>query len=221
MGLLPQKPGHRVKTINRLQNSLKNDKISIVATDTTLGFIANSKFKSFNTLNEIKGKRPNKPYLLLIWPKTKLNKFVTTDTLTPKQRNLLEKCWPGPVTIIFKAKKNIPQFLKSKEGTIAIRCPRHKYLQKLLESFNGLFSTSANKTNDPIPKDANSIDIDVLNKIKHLVVDTNHLLYKILPSSIIDVSNRNVVKVVREGAFPIKKLEEFYGAKFKKNKGLF
>ena len=204
--------------IKRLTLAAKNDKIAIVSTDTTLGFISNSTFKSFKKLNEIKSGREKKPYLLLIWPQNKLNRFVDTTALSSKQRTLITQCWPGPVTIIFEAKKYLPNFLQSSDGTIAIRCPNHKPLQALLESFDGLFSTSANRTEKPIPQTVDTIDPEIVEKINYLVIDSGRLLYQTLPSSIIDVSNRNVVRVVRKGAFPLKELEQMYGASFKKKK---
>ena len=205
-----------VNTQKKLTESLKNDEISIISTDTILGLLANITQKSFTALNNIKGESRKNPYLTLIWPKSKLYNFVDNSTITPQLYNFLEKCWPGPVTIIFKSIKNLPHFLISKERKIALRCPNHEHLKKLLKSFKGLFSTSANKTTNPTPIHINEIDLEILQKIKYLVIDTSKLLYKTLPSSIIDVSDRNIIKVVREGSYPISKLEEYYGTKFKK-----
>lgn len=137
-------------------------------------------------------------------------------TLTPKHHALMQHCWPGPLTIIFKAKKGIPKFLQSATGTIAIRCPKHAHLQALLPTFKGLFSTSANKGGDPPPKTIKQVDPALIKKIKYLVIDTKSFLLQTLPSSIIDFSRKKGVKVIREGSFPIKTLEKYYGEKFEK-----
>jgi L-threonylcarbamoyladenylate synthase len=201
-------------SIKKIKTDLKNNHICITSTDTTLGLLANTTFKSFKKLNNIKGNRKHKPYLLLISSPQKLSHFVDLKRLTKNHHNLIAQCWPGPVTLIFKAKKRLPQFIQSKKGTIAIRCPKHKYLQTLLKSFKGLFSTSANFSNTTPPKKISEIDNAIIKQIKHLVVDTNCLLYQTLPSSIIDVSCKKVIRVVREGNFPIKRLEQYYGEKF-------
>ncbi|MCF7899664.1 Sua5/YciO/YrdC/YwlC family protein, partial [Candidatus Babeliales bacterium] len=175
-------------------------------------------FKSYKKLNNIKTKRDNKPYLILIDSIQKLKKFVSNKNLSNKNIiNLINNCWPGPVTIIFKAKKNLPKYLKSEQNTIAIRCPNNKNLQKLLSSFDGLFSTSANISNQPIPTIIENIDPEILKKIDYLVVDIKKSLPQTLPSTIIDLSNEKEIKVLRKGAFPIGKLEEYYGTKFKKS----
>ena len=214
------------QTIDRLKSSLKNNLISITTTDTILGFIGNLTLKSFESLNKIKGFRPEKPYLVLIWPKNKIQNFVESKNLNKKIYNLIEHCWPGPLTIIFKAKKDLSHFLTSKDGKIALRCPDHDKLKTLLESFDGLFSTSANKTGMPVPKSINNIDPEILQKVEFVVsdeiktqdlIDMQSSLNQTLPSTIIDVSSENEILVVREGAYPVKELEKYYGSIFKKN----
>jgi L-threonylcarbamoyladenylate synthase len=204
-------------SIKKITEALKINHICITSTDTTLGLLANITFKSFKKLNQIKGNRKNKPYLLLISSPKRLAHFVDKKSLTNKHLSLISHCWPGPVTLIFKAKQGLPQFLQSKKGTIAIRCPKHTYLQNLLQSFKGLFSTSANKSKTSPPQKIFEIDHTIIQKIKYLAVDTNRLLYQTLPSSIIDISRKKVVRVVREGSFPIKKLEQYYGEHFTVN----
>lgn len=205
------------KAIDQLKKSLIKNNISITPTDTVFGLIANTTFKSYKKLNNIKTKRDNKPYLILIDSIQKLKKFINKKYLLNKNTmNLINNCWPGPVTIVFKAKKNLPKYLISPQKTIAIRCPDHKELQKLLSNFDSLFSTSANISNKPVPTTIENIDPEILKKIDYLIVDRKNSLPQTLPSTIIDLSNEEEIKVIREGAFPINKLEEYYGSKFKK-----
>ncbi|MBD3273192.1 threonylcarbamoyl-AMP synthase [Candidatus Dependentiae bacterium] len=212
--------------ISKIKNSLSNDQVIITSTDTVMGFLANINKKSFEKLTRLKGQRENKPFLIITNSIDKLYKFVDKKNLEhQKIKKLIEKHWPGPLTLIFKAKENLPTFLISKEKTIAIRIPKHKGLQRVLENFEGLFSTSANKTNKPTPKHYNDLDPEVLKNVKFVVtkeenIDTKNKIYKILPSTIIDVSKikstYDKVKIVRKGEYPIEELEETYGSKFKK-----
>lgn len=205
------------KIIEKLVISLNKGEISIVSTDTVLGFLANVTNESFFNLNFIKGERVNKPYIILISCIEKLNNFINLEKLNKNILDFIKKIWPGPVTIIFKAKENLPDFLLSEDKKIAIRFPDHKELINLLENFDGLFSTSANKSGKKIPENINQIDLDILEKISYLVinsVDRNNLLTQTLPSTIIDVSDNNSIKVVREGFYNTKNLESLYGAKF-------
>ncbi len=218
------------KSIEKLITSINNNDIVITSTDTIMGFLGNITQKSFDKITKIKGKRENKPFLVIINSISKLSKFVDSQILKKTNiNNLLKQHWPGPLTVIFKAKKDLPYYLKSKENTIAIRCPEHKGLQKILQNFDGLFSTSANKANHPTPKNHQNLDPEIIKQVKFILieknVDTENKLYQTLPSTIIDVSSicisetdisDNGIKVVRKGAYSIKELEKTYGAKFKK-----
>ena len=210
-------------TIKLLADSLKKNRISITSTDTILGFLCNLTEDAFTSLNELKQERIDKPYLILISSFQKLDNFIKYSELSENVLNLMQRCWPGPLTIIFKAKEGLPKFLTSKYGTVAIRMPKHNGLQKLLGSFDGLFSTSANKSSQIPPETIQQIDAEILNKVEYVILDKNNkddklkeLLSKSLPSSIIDFSDEKEVVVVREGAYSIKELEYYYGAKFKK-----
>lgn len=209
------------QVINKLKNTIRNNEIVITSTDTILGFLGNTTKESFEKIVTIKGREENKPFLILISDPEKLKFFIDEKNLKNKNLlRLLEKHWPGPLTIIFKAKKNSPNFLQSNQNTIAIRCPEHKELQQILEHFNGLFSTSANKAGESVPKNHTNLNSEILENIKLIViknedVDTKNKLYQTLPSTIIDASDEKI-KVIRKGAYPIKDLEETYGTKFEK-----
>ena len=160
-----------------------------------------------------------KPYLIVISSAEKLSNFVQTDILNKKIQNLINRCWPGPVTIIFNALPIVPGFLTSKDKTIALRCPDHKGLQQLLASFDGLFSTSANKAGAPIPRSFAEIDGDIIENVDYVVADKSSDVVEIVPSTIIDisqVSDGGNIKVIREGAYSIELLEGYYGSEFEK-----
>lgn len=212
------------QTAKRLIQSIKADNISITSTDTVLGLLANITQESFAGLNSIKKERLNKPYLILIDSLKKLPLFIQGENLTPALKNFLAHCWPGPVSIIFQSKKNLPSFLQTSTQTIAIRCPKHIKLQKVLAQFPGLFSTSANISGAPIPKSFNEIDPWLLACIKYVILDQQPIEESImttpLSSTIIDISHvmkegpQASIQVVREGQYPIKELERIYGNKF-------
>ncbi len=220
-------------TINKLSHSICNDEISITSTDTILGFLGNITKASLENIIKIKGKREEKPFLVLIDSVEKLSHFIDSEIVNKNNnlKKLLKKYWPGPLTIIFNAKKNLPKFLKSKQNTIAIRCPKHTGLQSVLKNFNGLFSTSANKAGEkPVIKpnelkeehtqssrkaSTGTASVEILNKIKYLVIDSKDKFDQTLPSTIIDITNNGLVKIIREGEISIKELEKSYGENFK------
>jgi L-threonylcarbamoyladenylate synthase len=213
------------EAINSLQASLNNNEISITDTDTILGFLGNTTQESFNNIINIKGAREEKPFIILISDVSKLKYFIDINIFNKNNKiiNLLNKFWPGPLTVIFKAHENLPDFLKSKNNTIAIRCPKHSGLQNILKNFNGLFSTSANKTGEQAPTNINNINPEIIKNINYIIldkpdkiIDTKNKLYQTLPSTIIEIANNNNIKIIRQGACSIQELEKCYGEKFVK-----
>jgi len=196
-------------TISDLKASLDMDNISITSTDTILGFLGRLTEKTFETLNMIKGGRSDKPYLILIGSSQKLPAFVDVTALSADVKKIIAACWPGPLTIVFRAKPGMPKYLISKDGTIAMRCPRHEGLQKLLSLVDGLFSTSANKSAQTPPQTIKEIDAQLLPHIDYLVVDYKEAQAQV-PSTMIDVSGPHI-KVLRAGAYSVEKMEQLSG----------
>src|SRR5581483_12056785 len=123
-------------------NQLQDGNVVLGTSDTVLGLLADTTARGTSLINEIKG-RDRKPYIILIESKEKASYFVEQSDLTHYQK-LLDSCWPGPLTLIFRAKANLPDYIKGINGTVALRVPKHEGLLAILGQFNGLFSTSAN-----------------------------------------------------------------------------
>lgn len=202
-------------TIERLASSLKSYNLSITTTDTVFGLLALLDEQGFIKLNQAKGSRSDKPYLILIKSAKKIIHF-SDQKISDCIMKQIDTCWPGPVTLIFKARKELPSCMVSQEGTVALRSPNHIGLQKVLDHFDGLFSTSANRSGQPIPYTIDQIDEKLCHEIKYLIIDKEEQQTEQLPSTILDLTQieDGKIKVVREGAFPIKTLENIYGKKF-------
>ncbi len=229
-------------TENKIIKALQDNKVLITTTDTIPGFLANTTEQSFESLNKIKGGRQNKPYIILISDVSKLDYFVDTQQFNtkliqqqtqqpnPQIQKLVTKLWPGPLTIIFKAKKELPNFLKSEQGTMAIRCPNYTPLLAVLKHFNGLYSTSANTSFEVAPITIDSVDQQVASQVAYLVDDKEQKSTEshpslspygliamdgkpstILDASHLDASQTDQVRVVREGAYSIQDLEKILG----------
>lgn len=192
-------------TQEKLKASLEANHISITSTDTVLGFLAPLTEIGLTSINSIKQARSDKPCLILVASPEKLDYFVDRNSLNRKVTALIKQCWPGPLTIIFKAKKDLASYLVAKDGTIAIRCPEHKGLLKLLEYFDGLFSSSANISTQEVFKTIDQITPDIISNIDYVVIDQDYATQSSLSSTIIDLSGPDI-KIVRQGAFPEKQL---------------
>lgn len=178
---------------------LQQDQIVLCSTDTVLGLLANLSERSFVQINRIKG-RENRPAVTLIGDTEQVGHFVDVFHIETKVQDIMAKFWPGPLTIIFKAKPSVPDYLKGPGGTISLRVPQHEGLLDVLKSFDGLFSTSANLTGQPVATKITEVDPAILSAVSGVITDTQET-YPAIPSTIIDVSSGEI-KLIRAGASP-------------------
>ncbi|MCX5923218.1 MAG: L-threonylcarbamoyladenylate synthase [Candidatus Dependentiae bacterium] len=195
-------------SISMLQAALDKDEVLLVSGDTVLGLCARLTQKSFDKINEIK-QRSRKPYLILVSSADKLNYFIDQE-LSEKLKTLIKTCWPGPVTLVFKAKPSLESWMISEEGTIAIRVPDHVGLLKLLSDYDGLFSTSANISSKPIPASIKSVDPEILRNIGAVCIDQGDDTEPQSPSTILDCSTGEI-QVLRPGVFSVETLQSIIG----------
>lgn len=197
--------------VDRLVADLKAHRVAVTSTDTVFGLLAQADEQGFEHLNRIK-KRGDKPYLILISGADRLADFVELP-LAPAVDKLVRHCWPGPLTLIFKARPGVPEYMLGAGGTIAIRVPAHPGLLSILPHFRALFSTSANLSGERPPESVDALSGEILGQIACLVADEHPL--KSLPSTIIDCSGEKL-KVVREGAYAVAELEGICGEMIEK-----
>jgi len=126
--------------------------------------------------------------------------------ITESASVLIKKFWPGPLTIILKAKKSIPITLRAGTGTIAVRISSNTITQKLLEAIDSpITTTSANPSGKKSPVTASEVMNYFKNKVD-LILDGGVLSGK-LGSTIVDVTEGDL-KIIRAGEIPIERVVE-------------
>ncbi|UCF36632.1 MAG: threonylcarbamoyl-AMP synthase [Acidobacteriota bacterium] len=67
-------------------------------------------------------------------------------------RELAQRFWPGPLTLIVKPRPDVPPWLLGREGKLGMRWPAPPFLRSWLSELEGpLVSTSANLSGEPVP----------------------------------------------------------------------
>lgn len=190
--------------ITRVQNALRQNKVIAGTSDTIIGLLAPLTHEGKIALDRIK-QRVDKPYIILVKDYATATRF-SSALQQPALQKLLQACWPGPLTVIVPAAEQVPDYVRSTTGAIAIRVPQHPGLQNLLQSFDGLFSTSANITGEPVPTSLKELDQNIARKVAIIIDD--HTQRESKPSTIIDCTGSDI-KLVREGAYSKKMLEQY------------
>lgn len=67
-------------------------------------------------------------------------------------RELAQRFWPGPLTLIVNPRPDVPPWLLGREGKLGMRWPAPPFLRSWLSELEGpLVSTSANLSGEPVP----------------------------------------------------------------------
>lgn len=89
-----------------------------------------------------------KAVLLLVKDRWQLTDLV--NQIPDVYEGLIEKFWPGPLTLIFPARPHLPTLLTARSGTVGVRMSSHPLAGKLLEAAGSpLTATSANLSGQP------------------------------------------------------------------------
>lgn len=144
---------------------------------------------------ELKQRDYLKPILILIKDISEVKKYCAD--ISDKAFYLMEKFWPGNITIILKASKKTNPLLTGGTGKIGVRIPAHEFTYSLLQKLDfPITGTSANISDTPPPSDINHISEEIIKKCD-IVINSGQLKTD-LPSTVIDASSKNI-KIIREG----------------------
>jgi len=99
-------------------------------------------------LFSLKSRDPGRPVLILIPSLKSLSRYVTR--IPPHALPLIRRFWPGGLTLIFPASKQISPLLTGGTGTIGIRLSSHPLPTALANAIEGpITGTSANPSGAP------------------------------------------------------------------------
>lgn len=183
---------------------LLSHKVILAPSDTVWGLCGVVCQEVFDELGRLKV-RNDKPYLVLACSVDEVKKYGVMPE-GANFRGMLEKIWPGPVTVILHAAPTAPPYMVSPEGTIAFRVPAHQGLQQLLRVSPVLFSTSANISGQLVPEKYSEIDFKLKKEVAACILPEGHEKQGVVPSTIISLVG-GTLKLVREGVVPYKELQ--------------
>ena len=118
---------------------------------------------------------------------------------------LIEKFWPGPLTIILKKKDIVPDIVTAGFDTIAVRMPNHPIALELIkQSGCPIAAPSANPFGQLSPTQAKHVE-KYLGQSVDMILDGGKC-HQGLESTIIDVTNSTPF-ILRAGALPIEDIQ--------------
>ncbi len=180
---------------------LHSRRVLAYPTETVYGFGGGVDRESVNNLIALKGRPPNKPFLLIISSSEMITRLGLH--LTSYASQLAARFWPGPLTMVLAGgEKRVPDQLRGPEGGIAVRWTPHPGLSRLVQAYGEpITSTSANRPGVPPATNAQQIIEqwgDVVARGTLHVLDGGQLSPS-APSTVLDCTGRHP-RVIRPGA---------------------
>ncbi len=180
--------------IEKASQIINQGGIAVFPTDTVYGIGCNPYNKnSVRKIYEIKSRNILKPFPVLVYSKDIAKRIVFFDKIAEK---IVERFWPGPLTIILKlTDENLKKSLNLTDK-IAVRVPNHKCTLELLKKCNFLVGTSANISGH---SSFTNPDECFKNIQKYDVFVDGGIISSKAESTIIEIENEEI-KIIREGS---------------------
>jgi L-threonylcarbamoyladenylate synthase len=182
-------------------------------TETVYGLGSTPKVEDVRALAQLKGRRPGKPFLLLV---SSRHMAEAQGLAFGDGANALARAfWPGPLTLVLPGGGGrLPDDLRGPEGGIAVRWTSHRNIARLVAALDQpLTSTSANIPGQPPAPGADAIVRDFAAAVESgqlLVLDGGVLGNS--PSSTIVDCTQSPPRLVREGAITLAELRRAAGS---------
>lgn len=200
-------PTHPEQTIINLAcEFLKEGSVIAYPTETYYGLgVHISNESALEKIFKIKGRKLRKPLPLLI-PHKKILKELTVE-IPHVAEILMEKFWPGALTLIFWASSQISPLITGGTQKVGVRISSNPIAQAIVSSINApLTATSANLSGNDACKTAQEVSRMLGNKLD-LIIDGGQTNAH-QPSTILDLT-QSPPQILREGIIPFKKIAPY------------
>jgi L-threonylcarbamoyladenylate synthase len=155
-----------------------------------------------------KGRPAQQPLLVHISRMEHINRLVTD--IPSEARQLMERFWPGPLSIILPAREQVPEIVRGGMSGVGLRMPSHPVAIALINAAGPLAAPSANLYGRPSPTSADHVKADLDGRIA-AVLDAGETGSG-LESTVVDLNGD--FRILRRGGIPVEDIEAIIGRKF-------
>ena len=184
---------------------IKDGKIVVFPTETVYGIGTNGlDEQAVKKLYNVKQRPFNKPISLLV-SNMEMVDMIAKD-ITEIEYKIMEKFFPGPLTIILKKKDLVPNIVTSGQDTVGVRMPSGEIARKLLE-FAGvpIATPSANITGEPSGTNLQEIKKHFEGKVDYYIDGGESELG--VSSTIVQVIDEKP-QILRQGSITLEQIEK-------------
>lgn len=197
-----------VEELKKQAELLKEGKTVIFPTETVYGLGANALDENaVKKIYEAKGRPSDNPLIVHIYDREEVRDLA--KDISNKAEIVMDKFWPGPITIILNKKDIVPNMTSGGLDTVAIRMPSHKIARELIkQSGLPIAAPSANISGRPSPTKGNHVKEEMDGRVSGIVLGGNCDFG--LESTVLDLTGE-VPMILRPGSITKEDLEEVLG----------
>lgn len=187
---------------------LKDGGNVIFPTETVYGLGADAlNPEAVKNIFEAKGRPADNPLIVHISSIDMLKDIV--EEVPENAKQLVNKYWPGPLTVILKKCKNVPYETTAGLDTVAVRMPVNQVARRLIELADmPIAAPSANLSGKPSPTTAQHCIDDMVGRVD-AIIEGEDCKYGV-ESTVVDLSGEKPI-LYRPGAVTLEELEEVLG----------
>lgn len=179
-----------------------------------LGAVATNE-EAVKKIYEAKGRPSDNPLIVHIGTIEEVSNYI--EEVPEQAKKLMERFWPGPLTLIMKVKKGVlAESVTAGLDTVGLRMPNHEVALTLLRKLKKpVAAPSANRSGKPSPTKASHVFEDLEGRIP-LILDGGTTGIGI-ESTVLDVTMSPPV-ILRPGGVTKEMLEEVIGKVYEPTK---
>lgn len=187
---------------------LSEGKTVIFPTETVYGLGANALDEdAVKKIYEAKGRPSDNPLIVHIHEKEQVHELA--KDVNDNAKIVMDRFWPGPITIILNKKDIVPKTTSGGLDTVAIRMPSHKIAKEIIkQSGVPIAAPSANISGRPSPTKAQHVKDEMEGRVSGIVLggDSNFGL----ESTVLDLTSETPM-ILRPGSITKEDLESVLG----------
>jgi len=196
------------KLIKLCAKTLKKGGTVAFPTETVYGLGANAlDSEAIKGIFLAKGRPSDNPLIVHVSKTEEILPLV--KEIPQKVYSVMEKFWPGPLTIIFEKSNIVPHEISAGLSTVAIRMPSHPIAIKLIKECGlPIAAPSANISGRPSPTKADHVIKDLIGKVDIIISGGNCNVG--VESTVLDMTGDTPI-ILRPGGVTKEMLEEVLG----------
>lgn len=195
--------------INRAADIIRNNGTVVFPTETVYGLGANAlSGEAVKGIFKAKGRPSDNPLIVHISSMNMLI-YLIGSPIGDGAKLLIDKYWPGPLTLIFKKSGKVPYEVTAGLDTVAVRMPDNKIALELIKrSELPIAAPSANLSGKPSPTLPEHAIEDMQGRVDMILCGSKSRIG--VESTVLDLSGDRPV-VLRPGGVTLEELESILG----------